>query len=118
MTAATILSRREQARRYRQEGPERGVYVIRNLLEPRVYLGASLNLRGAMNRARFELELGGHRHRALLADWQRLGADAFVFEVVQTLKKSDDPAFDASAELATLLELWRDEFRERGEAFY
>ena len=118
MNAVASGARRELARRYKQEGPDGGVYVIRNLAEPRIYLGASMNLPGAMNRARFELDLRGHRHRALLADWQRLGAQAFAFEVVQTLKKSDDPAFDASAELAILLELWRDEFAQRGEAFY
>jgi hypothetical protein len=102
-------TRRELVRQYKEAGPAAGVYAIRNLAEGRVYLGASMNVEGALNRARFELRQRGHRHKALMADWLRLGEAQFAFEVVDVLKKRDDPAFDAKAELADLLQLWRTE---------
>lgn len=109
--------KRALTRQYKEAPPAGGVYVIRNLADPRrVYVGASLNLDGAMNRDRFELKLKGHRHPRLSEDWARCGAESFRFEVVDALKpRPDDPAFDPKAELAALFELWTEEFgREPG----
>lgn len=100
---------RELKQRYKQSLPAMGVYAIRNLSTRRQLLGSSLNLNGALNRARFELAQGQHRDRQLQADWRRCGAAAFQFELVDQLKPSDRPGFDARAELDGLLALWRSE---------
>ena len=102
-------TRRELVRHYKETGPRAGVYAIRNLADGRVYVGASTNVDGALNRAQFELRQRGHRHKQLMADWQRLGAEHFRFEVLDCVKKRDDPAFDMQAELADMLQLWCDE---------
>lgn len=101
--------RKELTRQYKQADPPVGVYAIRNLADGRTYVGGSMNVQGAMNRARFELQLKGHRNKALQQDWTALGADAFRFEVLQMVRKRDDPAQDWEADLADLLELWREE---------
>jgi len=102
--------KRTLSRQYRQAPPPAGVYVIRNLAEPgHLYLGASLNVDGAMNRDRFELKQKNHRHRSLMDAWTRHGADALRFEIVDTVKRRDDPAFDPQAELDALLTLWTEE---------
>ena len=108
-TNASTTQRRELTRQYKQAGPAMGVYAIRNLLTDHVYVRASLNLEGAMNRDRFELALKGHRDKRLLEDWWRFGAENFRFEVIDTIRKRDDPAFDYQGELATLLGLWTEE---------
>jgi len=109
---------RELTRQYKETPPAMGVYVIRNVVDNRVFLNASLNVRGAMNRDRFELGLKAHRSKSLLADWLRLGAGSFRFEVLDTLKQRDDPGFDYKSELADLLELWSGELERRGGPRY
>jgi hypothetical protein len=116
-----MTHRRELSQQYKETGPRMGVYAVRNRADEVVLVGASLNVDGAMNRDRFELRNKTHRNRRLLQDWLRWGADGLRFEVVDTLKKRDDPAFDPQAELASLLALWREELgggRERGDSSF
>jgi hypothetical protein len=111
-------SQRELTKQYKEAGPPMGVYAIRNLATRRILLGASLNVDGALNRHRFELRMKAHRNKGLLDDWLRYGADSFRFEVVDTLKKSDDPSFDCPGELAALLAMWTEELGCHGERAY
>src|SRR5262249_11160876 len=83
--------KRALTRLYKETAPQRGVYVIRNTASGRTFIGGSMNLPGAINRARFELGLGQHRNAELQRDWLALGADSFAFEVVDTLKQREDP---------------------------
>ncbi len=92
---------------YKQSFVPIGVFVIRNTVNQRVYVGASRNLEGAMNRHRFELAAGSHRNAELLADWKRFGAETFQFEVLDRVEQRTAPDVDYDAELATLLELWQ-----------
>ena len=108
---------RELTRQYKETPRPVGVYAIRNAAEPaRVYLGASLDIDGAINRHRFELGLKRHPNKPLLQAWSRWGAESFRFEVIDTVKPRDDPAFDPKAELVTLLVLWREELVAQGHA--
>jgi hypothetical protein len=104
-------SKREMTRLYKETLRPAGVYAIRNTANGRVFVGASLDLEGALNRQRFELRMRGHRDAALQRDWDQFGAEAFRFDVLHTLKKRDDPAHDYAAELADLLALWREELQ-------
>lgn len=108
---SALVDKRLLKRQYREAGPAMGVYAIRNLATGRVRVRASMNLEGSMQRDRFELGLKSHRDKELLGEWQRWGGEHFSFAVLDTLKRSDDPAFDPAAELATLLALWTDELR-------
>ena len=106
---------RELTKQYKQAARPIGVYAIRNAAEPEpLYLGASLDIDGAINRHRFELGRGSHANKPLLQAWLRCGAASFSFEVIDTVKPRDDPAFDAKAELATLFALWREELGAQG----
>ena len=116
--ALSPAERRALVRRYKETPPPMGVFAVRNLVDRRAWVGASMNLAGALHRARFELQQRAHRVAALQADWTRLGAQAFAFEVVDTLKPQDDPAHDYRAELDALLALWTEEFGRRGELGY
>ncbi|MBG9388618.1 GIY-YIG nuclease family protein [Caenimonas aquaedulcis] len=111
-------ARRELSRHYKDNPPPAGVFAIRNLDDHRVYVNGSMNVDGAMNRARFELTMRGHRNKALQADWLRLGAERFSFEIVDTVKKREEPGFDAAAELEGLLAMWRQELGSWAPAGY
>jgi hypothetical protein len=111
-------TRRALARKYKDTVLPAGVFVIRNTLSGRVYVAGSLDVEGAMNRARFELGLRSHRNKALVRDWVEHGAAHFSFEVIDRVKERDDPAFDRAAELEKLLELWREELQCCGDKGY
>lgn len=104
-----MTRRRELSKQYKETGPRMGLYAIRNRADKVLFVGASLNVDGAMNRDRFELKNKTHRNKRLREDWLRWGADGLRFEVIDILKRRDDPAFDPHAELASLLVLWREE---------
>ena len=95
--------------RYKQGFVPMGVFAIRNEFNQRVLLAESSNLDGAMNRHRFELTMRPHRNKALQADWLAHGAEAFSFEVLGRIEQSEKPDFDYAAELAILVQIWRDE---------
>lgn len=110
--------KRTLKRQYREATVPAGVFAIRNRLNGRVYVGASLNVAGAINRHRFELQQRTHRNARLLRDWLDQAGEQFDFEVLDLVKDKDDPAFDRQAELAALLELWQQELPCLGEQGY
>lgn len=111
-------TRRDLVRKYKETVRPAGVFAIRNLHSGRVYVAGSLDVEGAMNRARFELGLRSHRNKALLRDWVAHGAAHFSFEVIDRVKEREDPAFDRAAELEKLLGLWQEELECRGDKGY
>ena len=112
------MDRKEAVREYKENPPAMGVWAVRNVAEGKVLLGASPNAAGRLNREKFALDFGNHPSRALQADWNRLGPDAFAFEVLDTLEPSDDPAADAKEELAELLDMWLAKLDVPGEQLY
>ena len=103
---------------YRQQAPALGIIALRHLPSGYALLERSRNAPGALNRHRFELTLGTHRNARLQADWRRDGAAAFRFDIIDSVKASGDPAFDAQAELDALLALHRAQWLEQGQPLY
>ena len=101
--------RRARVRDYKDAFPPMGIHAVRNTVTGQVWIGASRNVDGMLNRIRFELKQGSHRNASLMQAWARHGADAFTFEVLDRVKQRDDPAFDYDAELETMLALWQAE---------
>jgi group I intron endonuclease len=104
-------------REYQEAPKEAGIFRIANTANGKIYLGSSLNLHGPLNKHRFMLSTGSHINKALQADWNKHGADAFAFEIVEKVKPSDDPAFIVEDELELLEEIWiekEEPFGERG----
>ncbi|MDP3163901.1 MAG: GIY-YIG nuclease family protein [Hydrogenophaga sp.] len=102
-------SRSELKKQYRETPPSMGVYTIRGLSSGRVIVEASMNVHAAINRARFELDHKSHRDKRLQQDWLTLGPDHCRFDIIDLVKRREDPAFDHKAELAGLLAMWREE---------
>jgi hypothetical protein len=113
-----MSDKRALRNQYKEQKPAMGIFEIRNRISKRAYIDASLNLNGAMNRHRFELTMKTHRNRELQQDWLAHGAESFSFEVIDTIKPRDEPDIDYRGELAALLDMWRDEYRRRGENGY
>lgn len=111
--------RSELKQAYKEKPPPMGVFAVRNRANGKVMVGASLNLQGALNRVRFELTMGMHRtFPALQEDWNRHGAGAFSFEVLDVLPPPEEPGADLKEELRVLETLWLERLRPYGEAGY
>ena len=113
-----VESRAELKRAYKETPPETGVFVITNTKNGKVYLGSSLNLRGPLNRHRFMLNHGSNWVKGLQADWKLFGADAFTFEVVELVKRTEDPDFDVNEALQKLERAWLEKLQPIGERGY
>jgi len=105
-------------RQYLETKTRAGVYAIRNQMTGRALVAGSTNVQGTLNRHRFELRFGQHRNVRLAQDWAKHGETSFIFEVLDMLKPSEDPAFEYARELEALVNLWRQEIPCMGERGY
>lgn len=96
-----------------------GVFQIRDTVNGRVLVGASLNLDGRKNRFAFEVA-SGHisNNAALKQDWDQHGPANFTFEILDQIAPVDDPNYDYRADLATLEQLWLEKIQPYGERGY
>lgn len=99
-------SRAELRRAYKEAPRQAGIFQIKNLDSGKLLLGSSTNLHGPLGKHRFMLSIGRHDNPDLQADWNRLGPDAFRFEILEVIKPSDDPAFNLEDELTLLEQIW------------
>lgn len=104
-------TKKELNREYKERIKPAGVYQVRNTANGRMLLGSSLNLEGPLNRHKFMLKIGSHTNKALQKDWDELGPDAFVFEILEEVKRTDDPNFNLQDELTLLEMLWLERFQ-------
>jgi len=114
----TMKTKAELKREYKEAPKQAGVFKIQNKINGKILLGSSLNLHGPLNRYRFELQTGVHAHEDLQKDWDRHGADNFLFEIVETVKLKDDPNFNLADELTLLEQIWLEKLQPYGEKGY
>lgn len=103
---------------YQQAHLPMGIFQVRNLVNGKVMVGASLNLPGVLNREKFSLTLGGHPNKKLQAEWQKFGSENFVFEVLDELAPTAGAEPDYRADLAFLEEFWLDKLQPYDERGY
>jgi len=111
-------TRKEIHREYRERVKPAGVFQVKNLTNGKVLLGSSLNLEGPLNRHRFMLKIGSHTNKALQKDWEELGPDQFAFEILEEVKRKDDPNFNLKDELTLLEMIWLEKLQPFGERGY
>lgn len=112
------MNRKELIREYRERPRQMGIYQLRNTANGKVLVGASVDLPAILNRHRAQLKLGAHPNRALREDWARFGADAFAFEIVDTLAQPEEPDYDPADDLRTLEAMWIETLQPFGERGY
>lgn len=110
--------RKDLIRAYKETVQPAGIYAVRNTVEGKLLLGASRNLPAGLNSQRAQLRFGGHRNRALQADWNRLGEDAFTIEVFEELKPAEGSREVRQEDLEALLVLVIADQRPWGERGY
>ena len=111
-------TRKELQREYQERVKPSGVYQVKNLVSGKVLLGSSLNLEGLLNRNRFTLRNNSHLNKELQKDWNELGPDQFVFEVLEVVQVQEDPSFNLQDELTLLEQIWLEKLQPIGERGY
>ena len=66
-----------------------GIYQIRNLVDGKVYIGSSCDLRLRFWQHRYYLDKGVHRSSHLQHAWNKYGKNSFVFEVMEFCPEED-----------------------------
>ena len=111
-------SRKELNKEYLERVKPAGIFQVKNTANGKVLLGSSLNLEGPLNRHRFMLKIGSHTNKALQKDWDEFGPDKFVFEILEEVKRKDDPNFNFKDELTLLEMIWLEKLQPFGERGY
>ncbi|MEK4075576.1 DUF2087 domain-containing protein [Paenibacillus sp. FSL M7-0656] len=109
--------RKELQEQAKEVKTEAGVYQIRNERNGKVYIDSTLNLK-TINGQRFMLQMGSHLNRRLQAEWNEYGENAFVIEVLETLKQDDNPYYDSKDALAKCLNRWFEQLEPYGDQGY
>lgn len=118
MNESKKKTRKEIHREYKERVKPSGVYQVKNLANGRVLLGSSLNLEGPLNRHRFMLKINSHPNKELQKDWNELGPDQFLFEILEVVQVQDNPNFNLKDELTLLEQIWLEKLEPFGERGY
>jgi len=62
---------------------QRGIYQIRNLVNGKVYIGSSVDIKMRWGKHKSQLKTGNHRNQHLLSAWKKYGKENFVFEKIE-----------------------------------
>lgn len=118
MKEERMKTRKEIHREYKERVKPSGVFQIKNIATGKVLLGSSLNLEGPLNKHRFMLKINSHPNKELQKDWNELGPDQFIFEILETVQLKNDPNFNLKDELTLLEEIWLEKLQPFGECGY
>jgi len=92
---------------YKERAIVGGVYVIRNLVNQKVWLDAVIDLKGSINRFDFSVKTGACVVMKLQADWRAMGKESFALEVLETIEKPLEQSLEAfKADMAVHRALW------------
>lgn len=67
-----------------------GIYEIRNAVNGKVYVGSAKSIYRRFLQHKHRLRLGNHHSPRLQAAWNKRGADAFTFSIIEVVDRDDD----------------------------
>ncbi len=101
-----MSGRKALLREYKERKVEAGVYAVRCVASGETWVGATPELATRQSGVWFSLRLGSHREKTLQAAWNTHGADAFVFEAVETIDVEGLDSFARASRLKDRREHW------------
>lgn len=118
--AETIDGRRKKLlkRQYQETARKMGICRIFNKASGKSLVESSCDVEARLNRHLAEVRMGTHLNRALQNDWNKFGAETFVFECVDILEPPDDPDYNPEDDLGELLALWLEKLSPFGDRGY
>ena len=86
----TATRRKDLVREYKERKTRPGIFAVRCTADDAAWIGASRDLDSQQNGIWFQLRMGNHMNKALQQAWNRHGADAFRFEILEVVE-DDNP---------------------------
>jgi hypothetical protein len=74
---------------YRKRKIATGIYAVRCIPTGAVWVGQAPDLSTIQNRLWFTLRTGTNTHRSLQDAWRAEGAEAFTFEILESLEEEE-----------------------------
>lgn len=108
--------KKELTKEYKQNPPPMGVYKIHNIANDKVFIGVSQDLPGILNRHKFTLKMGVHTNKKLQAEWNEMGEENFVFEVLDEITRVENT--DVKTELTFFEDMWLEKLQPYDERGY
>ena len=111
------MNRKEKIKAYKQSVRPMGIYQISNKINGKIFLGSSLDLKGILNRIKFQLKNNLHVNRTMQNDFNEVGEVYFSFDILDYLEPGEDKGENYKKELQILEKMWLEKlqpFNERG----
>lgn len=104
---------------YKETLIEGGVFQIKNNQNGKLFIGSTRNFK-TLNGLKFSLEAdtASPTNKELQEDWSRYGSSAFSIDILETLKKKNNPYFNEKEALQELECKWLDQFQPYEERGY
>jgi hypothetical protein len=110
--------KKELKQQFKETSVEAGVYQIKNTNNQKILVGSTKNLK-TLNGIKFMLETNGYTtNKELQKEWNQYGKDAFTVDILEKLKKSNDPYLNEKEALLALEEKWLEKLQPYGERGY
>jgi hypothetical protein len=113
-----MTSKEELKKQYKETKLPMGIFQVKNLRSGKLYIGSSVNLPAMINRIKAQLKFGSCVNRALQAEWQEHGAEAFEFSVLDELKHKESGQGDVLWELHIMEEMYLEKLAPVGAVSY
>ncbi len=107
-------TKKEIISQYKERKVFGGIYAIRNTLSNKLLIGSTTDMQGSKNRFEFSSKTGSCVELKLQSDWNKQGAEQFVFEVLEELEKNEtqtDKEF--KADINALKDLWIEKLSDK-----
>jgi hypothetical protein len=110
-------NRKDLVEQYKQRKVVGGVYLIRNTINGKIAVEATVDMPGSQNRFAFAQSTGSGTIFKLQKDWLAMGGSAFVLEVLETIEKKESQTDkEFKEDVQTLKEIWLEKLAH--ETFY
>lgn len=108
-------TKKELKQKYKEMKTPMGVFIIKNNMNGKAFIGVSKDTKSILNRDKFQLKMGAHRIKELQSDWREYGEEAFTFEVIEDLPYDEkEEKLDYTEELEIMKMLWIEKLIQDG----
>ena len=111
--------KKELKEQYKQMKTEMGIFIVQNKINNKYLLVTTQNLKGMVNRVRFQLNSGGHPNGELQHEWNEYGENKFELKLLETLDyDKDESKTDYSEELYIMDIMWTEKLSAKNMEAY
>lgn len=105
--------KKEIQAQYKEREVIGGVYAIRNTKKDKLFIDATVDMRGSKNRFEFALETGSCVHMKLQDDWAEQGGTQFEFVILEELKRGESQtSAEFKADVELMKQIWLEKLAE------